>query len=306
MKTILMTGATGFIGQHLLHFLKAKGNAIRTLTTQSGKQKESDCYYWNPAKGIIDEQALTGVDIIVHLAGASIGTDRWTPERKQVLRDSRIVSTQLLFERVVELGIPLEAFITASATGIYGSFTTDHIFSEVDPPADDFLGKLCQDWESAADAFADVGIRTVKIRTGVVLSHDAPAFKKMTLPIRLGVGSALGSGKQYMPWIHIYDLCRIYAKAIREDGFSGVCNAVAPQHISNEELMRTLARKLKRPFWFPAVPAWTLKLLFGEMSVILLEGSRVQPERLLENGFEFNFPTVDTIPGLGKTAPQSK
>lgn len=306
MKTILMTGATGFIGRHLLHYLKAKGYVIRTLTTQSDKQKKTDHYYWDPAHGIIDEQALQGVDVIVHLAGASIGTERWTNQRKQELRDSRILSTRLLFSRVQELEIALEAFITASATGIYGSFTSDHIYSEVDAPADDFLGKLCQDWEEAADAFADIGIRTVKIRTGVVLSHDAPAFKKMTLPIRLGIGSALGTGKQYMPWIHIYDLCRIYAKAIREDGFSGVCNAVAPQHISNKELMHTLAKQLKRPFWFPAVPAWALKLLFGEMSVILLEGSRVQPERLLENGFEFNFPTVDTIPGLQKSTPQSK
>ncbi len=291
-QTILITGASGFIGRHLQQKLTEKGYAVRTLTTQIMNSNVEDCFYWNPDTAEINKKAFESVDYIIHLAGASIGSKRWTKRRKQLITDSRVKSTELLFEKIKLFKIPLKGFISASATGYYGSVTSDEIFDEDSPVAHDFLGKVCYDWEQAADRFTTAGIRTVKIRTGVVLSKDAPALRKMLLPIKLGIGGPIGSGKQYMPWIHIDDLCEIYIKAIEDESFSGAYNAVAPQHITNRELMKTLAKAYKKPFWFPPVPGFILKILLGEMAVIILKGSRVEAKRLIEADFQFSFTDI--------------
>lgn len=292
IKTVLITGASGFIGRHLQKKLTENGYAIRTLTTQKINSNVEDLFYWHPETGEVNKKAFESVDYIIHLAGASIGTNRWTKKRKQLILDSRVKSTELLFNKIRLLKIPLKAFISASATGYYGSVTSDEIFDENSPAADDFLGNVCREWERAADRFMNAGIRTVKIRTGVVLSKDAPALKKMLFPVKLGFGSPLATGRQYMPWIHIDDLCDIYLKAIEDESFSGAYNAVAPQHITNREMMRTLAKMLHKPFWLPPVPAFILKFLFGEMAYLLLKGSRVDAKKLIQKEFSYSVPTI--------------
>ena len=286
-KTILITGATGYIGQHLHKKLEAKGYIVRSLTTNLLNSNVEDCFYWNPETEDINRKAFDSVDYIIHLAGANIGAGRWTKKRRLEILNSRVKSTKLLYDKIRLYKVPLKAFISASATGYYGAVTSDEVFTEESPAGHDFLGNVCFQWENAADKFQDMGIRTVKVRTGIVLSPDAPALKKMLLPIKLGVGSPLGTGKQYMPWIHLEDLCEIYTKAIEDKGFNGAYNAVAPEHITNKQFMKALAKAYKKPFWFPPVPGFILKLLLGEMANLLLKGSRVDSRKIIESGFEF-------------------
>ena len=292
IQTVLITGASGYIGRHLKEKLLTKGYRVRTLTTNLLHSNVEDCFYWNPETEDINRKALESVDYIIHLAGAGIGSGRWTKKRKQLIFDSRVNSAKLLFDRIHLYKVPLKAFVSASATGYYGSVTSDAIFDEDSPVATDFLGSVCKAWEAAADKFQELGIRTVKIRTGVVLSKDAPALQKMLLPVKLGIGSPLGTGKQYMPWIYIDDLCEIYLQAIQDKTFIGAYNAVAPQHITNKELMKALAKAYKRPFWFPHVPGFIMQILFGKMADLLLKGSRVVAKRLIQKEFVFNIPTI--------------
>lgn len=293
--TVLITGASGYIGGNLHRELKLKGYKVRTLTTQRINSNVEDRFYWNPLTGEVNRKAFESLDFIIHLAGASIGTGRWTNKRKQLIAESRVVSTKLLYKKIKLYKTPLKGFISASATGYYGTITTDTIFDETALAAHDFLGNVCREWEAETDKFHNANIRTVKIRTGVVLSNDAPVLQKMLLPIKLGIGSMLGDGKQYIPWIHIDDLCEIYIKAIENKSLSGAYNAVAPQHITNRELMKTLAKKLHKPFWFPRIPAFILKWILGEKANLILKGSRVSSEKLIENGFQFKYTEIKQL-----------
>lgn len=295
MTSVVVTGSTGLVGKALVQVLKEAGYSVRQLTTRRELAVQEGYFLWNPAANQVDDRAFTGVEYIIHLAGSSIGEGRWTANRKKEILESRTRSTALLFEKVNQLALPLKAFISASATGYYGSATSDTIYDEYSPAGTDFLADVCVQWEKAADRFQSAGIRTVKMRTGVVLAKGAPALKKMTLPINLGVGGPLGNGRQYMPWIHIDDLCRLYLRALQDDSMSGAWNAVAPEHITNRELMKALARKLGKPFFFPPVPAFMLKLLLGEMAVIITDGSRVSSRRLKAAGFEFNYHAIEQL-----------
>ena len=292
---ILITGATGLIGKALVELLKSSGHRVHQLTTRREMAVREGYYFWNPANGEIAEEAFSGVESIIHLAGSSIGAGRWTLARKKEITDSRTLSTALLYKTVEKLKLPLKSFVSASATGYYGGKTTETVYDEYSPEGNDFLASVCVEWEKAADLFRKAGIRTVKMRTGVVLGPGAPALAKMMLPIKLGVGSPLGNGRQYMPWIHLDDLCRMYVKAIEDETMSGAYNAVAPQHITNRELMKTLAVKLHKPFFFPPVPAFILKILLGEMAVIVTDGSRVTPRRFTAAGFKWKYSEVEIL-----------
>lgn len=290
MKTVLITGGSGLIGNHLAGTLRNNGYNIAILSRSSGNENNIKTYSWNPAKGEIDPEAIHSSDYIIHLAGAGIGDKRWTDKRKQEIIDSRVKSGELLYEILKKSGNKPAAFISASATGYYGSITSEKICTETDDPADDFTGQVCSRWEAVARKIGDLGIRTVILRTGIVLSSDGGALTKMLPAVRLGAGSAIGSGRQFVPWIHIDDLCNIYLKAIEDNALNGVYNAVAPAHLTNRELMRTIASVLKKPFFFPKVPSILMKILFGEMAEILLEGSRASAEKLISSGFRFKFP----------------
>jgi len=295
MKTILLTGASGYIGKALLPVLKQAGYAVRILTTQRTDPDATDIFYWDPVRGIFDDRALTGVDYVIHLAGASIGTHRWTKKRRKLIIDSRIKSTTLLYQKITRLNIPLRAFISASAVGYYGSSLTGNVMDEYSPAGKDFLAGVCSEWERAVDLFSLAGFRTVKIRTGLVLGADAPALQKMLIPVKLGIGGPLGSGNQHIPWIAVEDLCKTYLKAVEDNTFRGAYNAVAPQSVTNRVFMKSLAAAFNKPYFMPPVPAFLLKLLLGDMAVIITGGKAVYPRRLTSMGYTFLYPELDSF-----------
>ncbi len=293
MAVVLITGGKGIVGKHLSNKLKEKGFTVAIVSRKSLKGNEIRTYAWDIDNNEIEKDAIETADYIIHLAGANIGDKRWTAKRRKLILDSRVKSGQLLFDKIKENKNNLKAFISASAIGYYGTITTDKIFSEEDLPANDFLGETCRQWEQAADNFEKLGIRTVKIRTGIVLTEEGGALAKMITPVKLGIGSAIGSGRQFMPWIHIDDLCAIYIKAIEDIHMNGTYNAVSPNRITNIEFTKTLARVLKKPLWFPKVPALLLKFIFGKMSEIILKGSSVSPEKIIKAGYQFEFSNLE-------------
>ena len=294
MATVLITGGTGLVGKYLCKRLKEKEYDVAILSSKRKQEGEIPTYTWDLDKKEIQKEAIDTVDYIIHLAGANIGDKRWTAKRKQLIIDSRVKTGQLIFSKIKEQNKDLKAFISASAIGYYGTITLDKIFTEADPPANDFLGDTCRQWEQMTDRFKDLGIRAVKIRTGVVLTGQGGALSKMTAPVKMGIGSAVGNGRQYLPWIHIDDLCDIYIKAIDDIQMKGAYNAVAPDQKTNKEFTQTIAHILKKPFWFPNVPAIAMKLMFGKISEILLRGSRISSNKIKKTGYNFLFPDLES------------
>lgn len=293
MPQVLITGGSGLIGQSLGKRLQQAGHEVSILSRSKSSGKALPSHFWHVESKQISKELVNTSEYIVHLAGANIGQSRWTPARKKLIVNSRIKSAQLIFDNLDPQNNRLKAFITSSAIGYYGARTSDHIFQESDPPADDFLGQTCRDWEEAADLFSGSGIRTVKIRTGIVLSNKGGALSRLQGPVKWGLGAPLGDGNQYMPWIHLDDLCAIFVQALENEKLQGAYNAVAPEHITNREFTRRLAKTLNKPFWIPGVPAFGMKLLFGEMAAMLLQGSRISSEKIRSTGFRFQFPDID-------------
>jgi uncharacterized protein (TIGR01777 family) len=292
METVLITGGTGLICNQLTFLLKSKGYEVIHLSRNISKKQHAPTYLWDVEKKTIDAQAIEKADYIIHLAGAGIGDKRWTTKRKKEIINSRINSANLLFEAIKNSNKKIKAFVSSSSFGFYGAITTSTIFFEQDKAANDFLGHTCKLWENSTLPISEMGIRTVIIRTGVVLGKNASALEKIMVPVKLGIGSPIGDGKQYMPWIHLDDICGIYLKAIKDNQMTGIYNAVAPEHITNAIFMKTVADVLKKPFIFPNVPAFIIKLIVGEMSVIVLKGSKVSPQKIMAAGFKFKFTTV--------------
>jgi hypothetical protein len=202
------------------------------------------------------------------------------------------LTAKLLHETATSSGKRFKAFISASATGYYGSLTSEKIFSEEDTPADDFLGEVCRKWEEQADSFNSISSRVVRIRTAVVLEKSDSALSKYLLPAKFGIFPLLGSGRQFMPWIHITDLCRIYLKAVSDNKMEGAYNAVAPSFTDQRSFMKTLASVLGKPFFSPPVPAFILRIIMGEMASVVLAGSRVSSDKIISGGFSFRFPDL--------------
>ena len=293
MASILISGGTGLIGSALVNELLRRGHSVRVLS-RSGKgvPKGATACLWNPTEGSMDASAVEGIDGVIHLAGAGVADKRWTEERKNLIIDSRVSTAKLIKKTFREQGIKLRFFITASGSNYYGTTTTSHIFEEREPPGSDFLGACCRMWEDVA--FVENGAeRTVALRTGVVFARGGGALDKLVLPIKLWAGSPLGSGKQYVPWIHIDDLVAMYVKAVEDDAMQGPYNAVAPEHITQAEQTKIIANILKKPLWLPNVPAFVLKLMLGEMSSIVLQGSRLSSEKISKAGFNYQFPTAE-------------
>lgn len=280
-ETISITGASGLVGRHLSMLLKEKGYRVLTL---SRNPKGSNAFRWDPEHGFLNPEALRQTDHIIHLAGAGIGDSRWTEARKKEILNSRVLGCELLFRKCMESGIPLKTFVSASAVGYYGdgSATTEDA-----PAGEGFLASVCQQWEQAADRFEKAGVRTVKIRTGIVLAADGGILPQMALPVRLGFGFAFGDGKQFIPWIHIDDLCNIYLQALQNEKWSGAFNAVAPEPVTNREFTKVLARFFHKPIWPVSIPAFPVRWILGERSELLLKGSQVHSSRLSESTFRF-------------------
>lgn len=285
MAKILITGGTGLVGKRLTELLLEKKHNVFILTRNPKKENE---FKWDLSKDYIDDDAFENVDYIIHLAGARIADERWTNKRKQVIIDSRVETANLLFKKVSELNITLKGFISASGSNYYGAKTTSTIYVESDKAGNDFLGEVCVKWEDAALQFKKINVPVTVLRTGVVLSAKGGALDKMITPII----SPLGSGKQYMAWIHIDDLCEMYIHTI-ENNIYGIFNAVAPESYSNKTFSKILAKVVKRPFLPIKVPGFLLKLVFGELAIILLEGSRLSEKKIKKNGYSFRFDTLN-------------
>lgn len=291
-KKILITGGTGTVGKHLTEILQQDGQTVSHLSRGDAKDGIKT-YRWDIDKFQMDAQAILENDVVVHLAGAGVFDKSWTPAYRKQIVDSRVRSTALLHETIHKSGKNLDAFICASAIGIYGSDTTDIWYEEDAKPATGFLADVVTAWEAGADTVAALGIRTVKIRIGIVLSKTGGALEQLALPIKFGVGARLGTGAQWTPWIHIDDLCRVFAHAITNEHMTGVYNAVHYNPLTNEELTKEIANILHRPLWLPSIPAFVLELILGkEKAAFVLGGSRVSPQKLLATGFQYKFKDI--------------
>jgi uncharacterized protein len=292
LQSVMITGGSGLIGKYLTSLLVSNGYSVAHLSRKGRYQGNIRVFQWDPERGTVDPSVFNGITCLIHLAGANIGEKRWTNARKAEIIRSRVDSANLLYRVISENGIPLKTFISASATGFYGSTTSDRIFTEDDSPANDFLGNTCRLWEEAASLFEASGIRTVRIRTAVVIEKSDSALSKLMAAARFGFLVKTGSGSQYMPWIHISDLCNIYLKAINDHEMKGAYNAVSPQHVTHTEFMKTLARVMKMPAFMPSVPSFLLKAILGEMSDVVLKGSRVSSSRIINSGYRFSFGSL--------------
>jgi uncharacterized protein (TIGR01777 family) len=290
---ILITGGTGLVGSRLTELLQAKGHQISYLSRNSKSLSNIKVYQWNVNKGNIELESIEKADCIINLAGAGVADKMWTAEYKKELRDSRILGTQLLMNTLKTTKNNVKTFIQASAIGIYGLDTKDNWLLEDAQPGTDFLATLTKDWEQEANLVEKLGIRMVKLRIGIVLSKKGGALTKLALPVKFFAGAAIGSGQQYLSWIHIDDLCKMFIQAIENQNMNGVYNAAAPNPVTNEEMTKAIAKVLDKPLFLPNVPAFVLKIGMGEMSDIVLGGNRVSVDKIVKAGFQFDFSNLD-------------
>lgn len=276
------------MGTALTDLLLQKGYHVSHLgrSPSLGKVK---CYRWSVTGNYIDPKALEGVDAIIHLAGAGVAEKRWSQSRKKEILESRTKSSELICETLKTQPNQVKVVVSATAVGYYGLSTSDEWYDETCESGNDFLASVCKAWEASTDPIQALGIRLVKIRVGVVLSNNGGALIQMAQPVKWGFGAALGSGKQWVSWIHITDLCQIFLKAIENETMIGIYNAVAPNPVTNKELNQTIAQALQRPLWLPPVPEFALRILLGEMSQIVLTGARVDCSKVKSAGMTFDF-----------------
>lgn len=288
---ILVTGSTGFVGSALVPFLSASGHRVGRLIRTLPRKGKSE-FQWGPETGFIDTAHLEGMDGVVHLAGESIATDRWTAEKKARIRDSRVDGTRLLCDALAGLKQPPKVVVCASAIGYYGD-RGDELLTEDSAPGTGFLAEVCREWEAATKSAEQKGIRVVCLRFGMVLSPTGGAMAKLLPPFKKGLGGVLGTGRQYVSWIALDDVVAVIAHALTTEALHGPVNTVTPNPVTNREFTRTLGRLLGRFTIFP-MPAAAAHLLFGELAdEVLLAGQRVQPTRLLETGYDFRYPQLE-------------
>ena len=288
---ILLTGGTGLIGSILTKQLIAKGYTVSHLSRGPGKNPNVKSYLWDVANEEIDPRCIYGVDTIVHLAGAGIADSRWTDKRKKELIDSRTKSIGLIYGVMKKHPHQVKNVISASATGYYGT-REDELLTEESTPSFDFLSTCCIEWEQAVEKGEAMGLRILKFRTGVVLNKNGGALPQLAAPIKLGAGSPLGSGKQWIPWIHWQDVIDIYLTGIENTTLKGVYNMVAPNPVTNKQMTQAVARQLHKSLWLPNVPAFALKLLLGEMAEVVLGSDKVSSKKIEQAGYVFKYADI--------------
>lgn len=291
---ILVTGATGLIGKELVSLLLQNGISVHYLTT-SEKKIEGEPHYqgffWDPQKGIIDENCLLGVDAIVHLAGANIAK-RWTNTYKEEIIESRILTSDLLYKALKSNPNHVKQIVSASAVGIYPS-SYDTIYDEENRDiSPTFLGTVAEQWEESVEKFKRLGLSVCKLRIGLVLAKNGGALPQMIKPIKSGIGAAFGSGKQMQSWIHLHDLAGLFLFAV-EQKWEGVYNAVAPHPVTNQELVKSIAQVLDKEILLPNIPEWVMKIMLGEMHILLYESQNVSSRKVMDNGFQFKYKILD-------------
>lgn len=299
MANVLITGGTGFIGEHLSKMLAEKGYDVTILSRAKNNSDDAHISYatWNIEKEEIDKDAFSKADHIIHLAGAGVAGKRWTAQRKTEIAESRTRSAALIVKALKEIPNNVQSVISASGIGWYGADTKDsrlNGFTEDVSPARHFLGEVCRLWEQSIDPVKESGKRLVKFRIGLVLSEKGGALKEFSRPAKFGFATILGSGEQVVSWIHIDDVCRMFIHAIEHNSMSGVYNAVAPSPVTNKQLMLTLANKLRGKIFIPVhIPRFALKLAVGEMSIEVLKSATVNSKKIMESGFTFLYPTLN-------------
>lgn len=292
-KSVLITGGTGLIGRRLTELLLEKGYKVAYLSRSARSYPNVSVFQWDINKGYVDPEAFNHMDYLVHLAGAGIADERWTDERKKVIISSRTESIELLARLMKENGKLPKALISSSAVGYYGADTGQTKNTETTPPGSDFLADVTVQWEAAAEAVKRLGVRTVKLRTGVVLSDKSGALPKIAAPARFGAGAPLGDGKQWMSWIHVDDMCRMYIEAIENESWEGAYNGVASPPVTNAELTSLICKVLNRPQILPSVPKFALRLAFGEMADVVLGSCYVDNTRIRTTRFTYQFPDLE-------------
>lgn len=297
MQTILITGGTGLIGKRLTEILLKEGYQVIILSRSPKKAVDGIRYAsWDIEKQTIDVDAVQQADHIIHLAGAGVADKRWSAKRKKEILQSRTRSSALLVQALKDHSNKVKTVVSASAIGWYGadpSIPNTHPFTEDFAPSDDFLGSTCKAWEESIRPVESLNKRLVYMRTGIVLSLEGGALKEFAKPVKLGVASILGSGRQMISWIHIDDMCRMYLEAIRNQSMRGAYNAAAPIPVSNKDLVLDLAKTMRGRTFIPMhVPSFALKLALGEMSIEVLKSTTVSSKRIEATGFQFVYPTI--------------
>jgi len=291
MAKIVITGGTGLVGSYLSKMLSKNNHEVVHLSRTPDSSAHYPTFEWNIGKKYIDPNALEGADYVIHLAGAGVADKRWTKERKKVIIDSRVESIKLLKSQIEKQQVKLKSFISASAIGYYGMDTGAAELTEDSQPGNDYLAHVVKLWEAEADTMAEL-TSVAKIRVGVVLAKEGGALKEIARPVKLFAGAPLGSGDQYMSWIHIYDLCAIF-RHVLENKLEGTYNATAPNPVTNEALTKSLAKALKKPLILPNVPAFVMKSMLGEMAQMVLGGNYVLSDKIQSTGFTYKFTQVD-------------
>ena len=288
--TLAVTGATGLIGAALVKRLRARGHTVRRLV-RSAKQAAGNDVVWNAERGELDPRSLQGVQAIVHLAGEPVA-QRWTPETRRAIRESRVRSTELLARTIAGMTVPPTVLLSGSAIGYYGD-RGNELLPESSAPGTGFLAQVTQEWEQATAGAEQAGVRVAHLRTGIVLDAHGGALERLLVPFKLGVGGPIGGGHQWMSWISLEDELRAIEHALRTESLRGPVNLVAPNPVTNATFATTLGKVLNRPALVP-VPAFALELLYGEMArATVLAGQHVRPAALAAAGFEFRFPTLE-------------
>ncbi len=295
MEKILLTGGLGMVSTALIKELTQANYQVNVLTRNPDKiefeNKQVSFFEWNLEKKFIDLKAFEGISTIIHLAGANIGSDRWTEKRKKEILSSRVDSANLLFNTIRQHQLPIKNFISSSAVGYYGAFTSDKILTENDPNGSDFVAGVCQQWEAAAHQFETLGMRVIILRKGVIIGNGG-MYQHISRLAKWGINTTLGNGKQWVPWIFIGDLVQLYLFSLSNKDVRGTFNAVSDEHVTMQKLSQELSRSFHRWRITPALPAFALKIILGEMAVMLLKGTRVSNQKIKEAGFRFEHTTI--------------
>ena len=301
MSLILISGGSGLIGRNLTRHLLDRGHEVIILSrhrNRTSQDKRIRYSYWDASQGVIDAAVVNEADHIIHLAGAGVMDKKWTRDYKNTILKSRTATAELIIKSINQPH-HIQSFVSASAIGYYGPdpevLNHPDGFSETDQPSDDFLGETCVRWEAASNPVTSMGIRLVTLRTGIVLDTSGGAFKEYIRPLRFGVATIFGNGKQMTSWIHIDDLCRLYADAVEQPYMTGVYNAVAPQPITHKKFMLQTAKKIRNRFFTSIyIPRFLLKLALGDRSIELLKSATISSKKIKTAGFTFLYPTLDS------------
>jgi len=291
--TVLITGATGLIGQEIVKQCHAQGITVHYLTTSKSKLNKKENYkgfYWNPNANEIDHNCFNGVSAIVNLVGASI-SKRWTSSYKKQILDSRTKTAKLLQDTIIKHKYEVDYVVSASAIGVYPTSLTNYYEEDSTKVSKTFLGEVVEQWEGVVDGFKTLGFKVAKVRIGLVLAKDGGALPEIVKPIRYGAGAVFGDGKQWQSWIHVQDLASIFMHALQYQ-LEGIYNGVAPNAVTNKELTKVAASVLKRPLILPNIPRFVMRLVLGEMHILLFESQRVSSQKIEDKGFNFTYANL--------------